>query len=83
MDDTIEPYFHLRKEENFIIPIPVRDEKGKYHLWISNVGNYNYISPQDLAVSDYFSRTVASPDDIFFPFINFLYQRCRNVQAIN
>lgn len=80
--DDIEPFFHFRKDAGLFIQIPVRDEQGRYHMWLRRDNGWWRFQPADLAVSDYFAKAAAGPDDTFSPFVDFLYQRCRNVEAL-
>lgn len=80
--NIVKPHFHLRKEAGVIVPLPVRDEDGRYHIWLLRGSEYIHVSPVDLAVSDYFSKTAASPEDIFSPFVDFMWQRCRHSKAL-
>lgn len=80
--DGIEPFFHLRKDAGIFIQIPVRDEQGRFHVWLSRGKEWMRIQPADLVVADYFAKTAVGPDDAFSPFVDFLYQRCRNVEGL-
>lgn len=77
-----EPYFHLRKDAGIVIDLPVCDDAGRFHLWVRNADKWVHFQPSDLVESDYFSKAPAREEDVWFNFVNFLMQHCRNVKAL-
>lgn len=70
--------FHLTKDlNNRIVPLcPVLDSEGKFHVWIergSDLLEMKIIKPIE---SDYFGQKADTEQDIYFDFLNFMYQRC-------
>jgi hypothetical protein len=69
--------FHLRKDlQNRIVPIcPVLDSEGKFHVWIDRNNDFQEINIIKPVESDYFGQKADSPQDVYFEFMNFMYQR--------
>lgn len=81
--ETIEPFYHLRKDAGIIIDLPVQDDAGRFHMWRRNGSDWIRIQPSDIIESDYFAKAPAAPGDVCFSFVNFLMQHCRNVKALS
>ena len=81
-EKEIDPYFHQRKDAGIYIQIPVRDDEGRYHIWLQQDTGWLRLQPVDIAVSDYFAKERASEQDIFSPFVDFLYQNCRSGEVL-
>lgn len=81
--DGLEPFFHLRKDAGIIIDLPVRDDVGRFHIWRKNGDTWFRFQPSDIMESDYFSKTPAKGEDVYFNYVDFLMQRCRNAKALN
>lgn len=70
--------FHLTKDlNNRIVPLfPVLDSEGKFHVWIERKDDLMEIKIIKPVESDYFGQKADSKQDIYFDFLNFMYQRC-------
>jgi|CXWL01.1.fsa_nt_gi hypothetical protein len=81
--EEFKPYFHLRPDAGLIlVGTPVRDENGRFHLWIGGNPDWTHFEPTDLAESTYFSKSAAHPNDLSFLFVDFMLQHCRNPKAL-
>ena len=69
--------FHIRKDiSNRIVPVlPVLDSEGKWHVWLDRGIDLQEIRVIKPVESDYFAQKADSKEDVFFEFINFMYQR--------
>lgn len=69
--------FHIRKDiKNRIVPLcPVLDAEGKWHVWLDRGTDFQEIKIIKPVESDYFAQKADSREDVFFEFLNFMYQR--------
>lgn len=69
--------FHIRKDiKKRIIPLcPVLDAEGKWHVWIERGDDFQEVKIIKPVESDYFGQKVDSENDVYFEFMNFMYQR--------
>ncbi|MBU4467300.1 MAG: hypothetical protein KKC39_00955 [Candidatus Omnitrophica bacterium] len=73
----LDKLFHIRKDiSNRTIPsLPVLDAEGKWHIWLDRGDDLQEIKVVKPVESDYFAQKVDSKDDVFFDFLNFMYQK--------
>lgn len=69
--------FHIRKDlNNRIVPLcPVLDAGGKWHTWLNRGRDLQEISIIKPVESTYFAQKQDSEQDVYFDFMNFMYQR--------
>ncbi len=69
--------FHIRKDiKNRIVPLcPVLDSEGKWHIWLDRGDDFQEMKIIKPVESDYFGQKADSEQDIYFEFMNFMYQR--------
>lgn len=69
--------FYLRKDiNNRIVPVlSALDVEGKWHVWLDQGNDFLEIKPIKPVESLYFAQKIDSEKDVFFEFLNYLYQR--------
>ena len=69
--------FHIRKDlDNRIVPLcPVLDAEGKWHAWLRIGKDLKEISIIKPIEDTYFAKKLDSEQDVYFDFMNFMYQR--------
>lgn len=75
--DKYDKLFYLRKDrQNRLIPmVSAVDDDGKFHAWLVKGNDIIDWPVIDLREGEYFAKVAASDKDIYFDFLNFLYQR--------
>jgi hypothetical protein len=74
---SYDKLFHLRKDrQGRLIPlVATLDDNGKFHAWLPKGDDIIDIKVIDLVEGQYFAKKAGANDDIYFGFLNFLYQR--------
>ena len=69
------PHAYCEDMQNRIFPLhPLLDEENQWHLWVPNNDLITEMKGTPVE-SNYFAKTPERPDDIIFPFLEFLEKR--------
>lgn len=75
--DQYDKLFYLRKDrKNRLIPVvSALDDEGVFHAWVPQGEELLDVKVIDLVDGQYFAKAAGSDKDIYFSFLDFLYQR--------